>query len=124
MPQPKSGRITRSPGAVSTMMRIAWRMSSSYSAKATNPVTGSSATGMAQPRPRNSLFWSAAMRSPDENVGRAHRDGVRRPHLDDLVALARGRKSADQHRGAAHRHHSADVRLHAVHERANVRIRR
>ena len=42
MPQPKFGRITRSPGAVSRMMRIDCRMSSSYATLATRPVRGSS----------------------------------------------------------------------------------
>ena len=38
MPHPKLGRMTRSPGAVSRMMRIDCRISSSYSAVATRPV--------------------------------------------------------------------------------------
>src|SRR5947209_14237420 len=61
MPQPKLGRITRSPGAVSRMMRIDCRMSSSYSAVAMSPVRGSRPTGIAHPRPRKSLRSSKAV---------------------------------------------------------------
>ena len=38
-PAPKSGRMTRSPGRVSRMIRIDWRISSSYSTARTSPVT-------------------------------------------------------------------------------------
>jgi hypothetical protein len=45
IPQPNSGRITRSPRAVSRMIMIDWRMSASYSAMATLPVSESTWTG-------------------------------------------------------------------------------
>src|ERR1043165_2694754 len=54
MPQPKSGRMTRSPFAVPSMSQMDWRTLSSYSANSSAPPP-STATGNCQPLPRKIL---------------------------------------------------------------------
>lgn len=55
MPQPKSGRIMRSPLAVPRTIQMAWRMLSSRRATAICCVASSVWTGNCQPTPRKSL---------------------------------------------------------------------
>ena len=104
-PAPKSGRITRSPGSVPRMIRIACRTSSSYSAIAIAP-SAVTATGNAQPRPRNALGRATRSRSAascrivSRSARRAKPTDDRRAAADG-VADARRRLSADQHGRAA-----------------------
>jgi hypothetical protein len=55
MPQPNSGRMTRSPFAVERIIQIDSRMSDSNSDIAIRPVLKSTRTGYFQPRPKNAL---------------------------------------------------------------------
>src|SRR5512138_1212901 len=69
MPQPKSGRITRSPFAVPRMTRMDWRTLSSYSARRNMPLFGSSRSGKPVPMPRNGFAMAAL---PDGHVAECH----------------------------------------------------
>src|SRR5205807_5911508 len=117
--------MTLSPFAVIRMMRMASLTSSSYSDRAMRPAA-STAMGNFHPRPRKSFIgfharWRAAYLT-DHHARLSHRDGVGRAALDDHVALARSREVVDENRGAAHRHHAADVRHYSGHERAGVKV--
>src|SRR5262249_4473842 len=72
IPQPKLGRITRSPSAVERMIWIASSTLASYSATPNGPVSPSLATGKRQPRPKKSVILS----SPDQHRGVALYDVV------------------------------------------------
>src|SRR5262245_18698097 len=100
MPQPKSGRISRSPGAVPRISRMDWRTLSSYSARTKPCVAGSSCGGKAVPTPRNGL----AMLITDPDVALGHYRSDRR--IGGLVAsfsnvaVARGGLAVDAHLAA------------------------
>ena len=116
MPQPKFGRITRSPGAVSRMIRIDWRMSSSY-CDARDEAGARIELDRHRPAAAEEVLALGSRgrrRSSDHHRGRAERDRVGRARLDDHVALPRGRQAADHHRHAADRDDAADVRLRPV----------
>src|SRR5215510_11607058 len=97
MPQPNSGRISRSPGAVPRISRMDWRTLSSYSARTKPCVAGSSRGGKAVPTPRKGL----AISSPDPDVAAGDDDADRR--VGGIVAgfsnvaVARGRLAIDTH---------------------------
>ena len=83
---------------------------------------GSSCTGNAQPRPSKSFCSSSAGLIRSTPSARPAAIGFGPPGFDDQVALPRGRQAADQHRRAAQRHDSADVRLQSVHQRARMEV--
>src|SRR5260370_30331214 len=120
MPQPKSGRITRSPGAVARMMRIDSLMSCSYSLMAMRPFIGFTPTGNFQPRPRKALNIALS----DQHRWGAHRNRVWCAGFHNLIALPRSRQAANHHRHTAHRHHASYMRLGPVGERTRVKIAR
>src|SRR5471030_2785644 len=122
MPQPKSGRITRSPRAVPRMIMIAWRMSASYSAAATPPVTGSKITGHAHPRPSQSFCSFIAYSSSDEHRWLTGGNRIRAAGLDDNVTLTRGGQTPDEDGHASHKHCTAHVRLQDIHQRARMKV--
>src|SRR3954468_15880949 len=100
MPQPKSGRIVRSPFAVPRMTQMDWRTLSSYSATASAPPS-SNATGNCQPRPRKTLYIVPQLLPPSTDEDRA--DGNDRPRGQvgrvvagqRRVAVARGHLAVD-----------------------------
>src|SRR6266550_8080186 len=64
MPQPKSGRITRSPGDVLRIIQIDWLMPSSGSGAILTWPSPSSMTGKFQPRPRKPSLISRSSAGP------------------------------------------------------------
>ena len=100
-PGAEVGRITRSPGSVPRMIRIACRTSSSYAARRERPVTGDrrrERPADAEERLRDPRRIALAS---DHHGQEPDRDRVRPARLDDLVALADRREVVDQDRRAA-----------------------
>src|SRR6266511_1262903 len=102
IPQPKSGRMTRSPGAVDRIRRRAASTSSDIMAM---PPLGPPPIGKAHPRPTKSR--SGLIRpSPDQHRVRAGDDGARGGRGgvvagEDGIAQAGGRLAVDEHGGRA-----------------------
>src|SRR3954462_13797279 len=97
MPQPNSGRMGRSPGAVARIRRMLSSSSRSRRTRATPPVA-SMAMGKAQPAPTNSSPTSA----PDQHGRRRGHELAEWHVADGAVDLELGRRLAlDEDRGAA-----------------------
>src|SRR5260370_38528291 len=102
MPQPKPGRIVRSPGAGPRMIQMLWSTFTSPPASARAPVRVGR-TGNGQPRPKKS---SAIVSASDED-GPYRLDGAdgqvgRVVARQGRVAGAGGLLVVDEHRGTAH----------------------
>src|SRR4051812_15570753 len=95
MPQPKSGRIKRSPFAVPRMTQMDWRTLASYSAGASAP-TPFKATGNCQPLPRKILYIASKLLPASADEDRADGDDRPRRQVRGVVtghrrvAVARG----------------------------------
>src|SRR5262245_60365431 len=94
MPQPKSGRMIRSPGAVPRMIRSDWRTLSSYSARAS--ALPFRASGNAVPMPRNSLAMRDFLPADEDRARAGHHDDAR---LGALGFVARIRQMSGAGRG-------------------------
>src|SRR5574337_1266951 len=94
MPQPKSGRITRSPLDVPRMIHTDWRTLSSYCAEAIAPAE-SNWSGNPTPAPRKAFVMRLCPRSPDHD--RAHRDDRPGRKVRGIVAGCRGVAVAGRH---------------------------
>jgi hypothetical protein len=111
MPQPNSGRINRSPGAVERRIQIDSLMSCSISDMATRPVVVSIRTGNFHPRPRNDF---GITRLSNQYRWLSEKNRVWRACFNHLIALARGGQPVDQDARAADGNNAADMWLHSV----------
>src|SRR5206468_4681149 len=105
MPQPKSGRITRSPGEVDSIVQIDWRMPSSPEGTSSIWPPSSRPTGKFQPSPRKPL---SAIGSADHHG--AGRDYLARREINRVVAGESRVSVAGS--GLAVDHHGWAARLH------------
>src|SRR5882724_4838239 len=123
IPQPKSGRITRSSFLVDRMIQIDCCTSFSYSTSWMEASFSCSRTGNAHPRPRK-LFACGKVFSPSTDQHREFADQNRvRRGLDDRVSLAHRGQAVDQHRGTARGDDPPDVRRWAIEQRPGVEVR-
>ena len=123
MPQPKFGRITRSPGAVSRMIRIDWRMSclvrrrSRRGRCADRARTGSPSRGRARPSARR---MRGLIRSSPS--ARRARSRSARPASTTMSPCRAAGSPPIMTVDAAHGDDAADMRLHAVDQRTRVGV--